>query len=89
MQAGRVAAPTLSTRALCAMSPGLCSVGWRLVSMTSPSRRWRYTILPFPLLKMPLPPAALAEPGVAAAADLEKSCFATASRLCEVLRFRV
>ena len=27
-----------STRAVCAMMPGLCSVGWRLTSSTSPSQ---------------------------------------------------
>ena len=32
------------TRARCPIIPGLCSVGWRLVSMKSPSSIVRYTI---------------------------------------------
>lgn len=32
------------TRARCPIMPGLCSVGWRLVSMKSPSSIVRYTI---------------------------------------------
>ena len=63
------------------MSPGLCRVGCRLVSMRSPSRRCRYTILPLPLLTLPPPPPTIALP-LPAAADLESSCFATASRFC-------
>lgn len=43
-----IARRTLSTRARCAINPGLCSVGWRLVSMRSPSMSMRYTILPLP-----------------------------------------
>lgn len=54
-------------RARWAIRPGLCSVGCRLVSITSPSRRLRYTILPLPL------PAELAR---------ASSCFAIASRFC-------
>ena len=30
-------------RALCPIMPGLCSVGWRLVSIKSPSSMVRYT----------------------------------------------
>mmetsp|Transcript_37020 Transcript_37020/g.104515 ORF Transcript_37020/g.104515 Transcript_37020/m.104515 type:complete len:299 (+) Transcript_37020:4226-5122(+) len=44
------------TLARWAIRPGLCSVGWRLVSMRSPSMSCRYTILP------PRPPSCLLPP---------------------------
>ena len=34
----------ISTRALCAMMPGLCSVGCRLTSSASPVLRWRHAL---------------------------------------------
>lgn len=61
-------------RARCAIMPGLCSVGCRLVSITSPSFSVRYTIFPMPL---PVDPLA-----VLLAVARASSCFATASRFC-------
>ena len=40
---------SMRARAWCAMMPGLCSVGCRLTSSTSPSFRWRQTFLTAPL----------------------------------------
>ena len=41
----RITRSPFNTRAVCAMIPGLCSVGWRLTRRTSPVRRWRHTRL--------------------------------------------
>lgn len=91
-RADGMVSPTLSTRARCAMSPGRCSVGCRLVSMRSPSRRCRYTILPAPVppprplpfpgrpARPPLPGAIVASP--AAPPCLLSSIFASASLRC-------
>ncbi len=68
---------TLRMRARCAIMPGLCSVGWRLVSIKSPSFKVRYTILPLPL---PLRP-----PAVLLAVARASSCLAMASRFCRGL----
>jgi hypothetical protein len=69
-------------RARCDIMPGLCSVGWRLVSITSPSRRCRYTILPPPTGGTD-PPASFAPDPAVDAADRDSSVFATASLRCD------
>lgn len=75
---------TCSTLALCAMRPGLWRVGCLLVSIKSPSLRWRNTTLPLPegraLLDPPLPTGPPAPAPEAAARDI--NCFATLSLLC-------
>ena len=65
--------------------PGLCSVGWRLVNITSPSRRWRYTILPPPIGGAD-PPASFAPDPAVDTADRDRSVFATASLRCGATR---
>jgi len=71
-------------RARCDIMPGLCSVGCRLVSITSPSFRCRYTILPLPSAAgaPPLPASFVPDPATDAA-DRDSSVLATASRRCD------